>query len=161
MWNRHNVHKIFINIYRDPKTRKTLRLLSSGTKLFMTLELKVFRHEERETQCFYANCFYIVSSHKSTEEAFWKYSLKLVISCFFPSPHLVVMLAGRIESRPRVKWLLRRTEHSCALLASVATLPWQGCAQDSNVSSSWALCKTTYFNSVVLEHIYKRLVSWL
>ena len=27
----------------------TLRLLSSGTKLFITFELKVFRHEERET----------------------------------------------------------------------------------------------------------------
>ena len=38
----------------------TLRLLSLGTKLFITFELKVFRHEERETQSFYADCFYIV-----------------------------------------------------------------------------------------------------
>ena len=29
---------------------------------FITFELKVFRHEERETQSFYADCFYIVSS---------------------------------------------------------------------------------------------------
>ena len=33
----------------NPKTRKTLRLLSSGTKLFITFELKVILHEERET----------------------------------------------------------------------------------------------------------------
>ena len=39
--------------------RNTLRLLSSGTKLFITFELKVIRHEERETQSFYADCFYI------------------------------------------------------------------------------------------------------
>ena len=33
----------------NPKTRKILRLLSSGTKLFITFELKVIRYEERET----------------------------------------------------------------------------------------------------------------
>ena len=33
----------------------TLRLLSSGTKLFITFELKVFRHEERKAQSFYAD----------------------------------------------------------------------------------------------------------
>ena len=52
---------MFINIYRNPKY-KTLRLLSSSTKLFITFELKVFRHGERETQPIYADCFYIVSS---------------------------------------------------------------------------------------------------
>ena len=39
----------------NPKTRKALRLLSSGTKLFITFELKVIRHEEGETQSFYAD----------------------------------------------------------------------------------------------------------
>ena len=39
----------------NPKTRKTLRLLSSGTKLFITFELKVIRREEKETQSFYAD----------------------------------------------------------------------------------------------------------
>ena len=53
----------------NPKTRKTLRLLSSGTKLFITFELKVFRHEERETQSFYADCFYIVSSQPNQRAA--------------------------------------------------------------------------------------------
>ena len=37
--------------------------IGSGTKLlFIFLSLKIFRHEERETQSFYADCFYIVSS---------------------------------------------------------------------------------------------------
>ena len=52
-------------------TRNTLRLLSSGTKLFITFELKVIRHEEREkeTQSFYAECFYIVSSQPNQRAA--------------------------------------------------------------------------------------------
>ena len=58
MWNRHNVHKMFINIYRNPKTRNWFRY----ENLFTFLSLKVFRHEERVTQSFYADCFYIVSS---------------------------------------------------------------------------------------------------
>ena len=57
MWNRHNVHKMFINIYRNPKTRNWFRY-----ETFITFELKVIWHEERETQSFYADCFYIVSS---------------------------------------------------------------------------------------------------
>ena len=38
--------------------------IGSGTKLFITFELKVIRHEERErdTQSFYADCFYILIS---------------------------------------------------------------------------------------------------
>ena len=32
---------------------------------FITFELKVFRHEERETQSFYVNCFYIVSYQRN------------------------------------------------------------------------------------------------
>ena len=31
--------------------------IGSGTKLFITFELKVIRHEERVTQSFYADCF--------------------------------------------------------------------------------------------------------
>ena len=50
VWNRH----------RESKTTKFYEI-GSGTKLFITFELKVFRHEERETQSFYADCFYIVS----------------------------------------------------------------------------------------------------
>ena len=54
----------------NPKyTQNTLRLLSSGTKPFITFELKVFRHEERETQPFYADCFYIVSSQPNQRAA--------------------------------------------------------------------------------------------
>ena len=53
----------------NPKTQKTLRLLCSGTKLFITFEFKAFRHEERETQSFYADCFYIVSSQTNQRAA--------------------------------------------------------------------------------------------
>ena len=44
-----------IDIGNPKYTRNTLRLLSSGTKLFITFELKVFRPEEREAQSFYAD----------------------------------------------------------------------------------------------------------
>ena len=48
MWNRHNVHKMFIGIRKHE--------IGSGTKLLFTfLSLKVFRHEEREAQSFYAD----------------------------------------------------------------------------------------------------------
>ena len=58
-----------IDIGNPKYTRNTLRLLSSGTKLFITFELKVIRHEERETQSFYADCFYIVSSQPNQRAA--------------------------------------------------------------------------------------------
>ena len=35
----------------------------------ITFELKVFRHEERETQSFYVDCFYIVSSQPNQRVA--------------------------------------------------------------------------------------------
>ena len=38
-----------------PKHKKHLQLLSSLTKLFITFELKVFRHKERDTQSSYAD----------------------------------------------------------------------------------------------------------
>ena len=46
-WNRHihtgtqNVHNVH-NAHRNPETQKHLRLLSSGTKVFITFELKGF-----------------------------------------------------------------------------------------------------------------------
>ena len=43
---------------------------------FITFELKVFQHEERETQSFYADCFYIISSQPN--------------QCAAPVVHLVV-----------------------------------------------------------------------
>ena len=36
---------------------------------FITFELKVIRHEERKTQSFYADCFYIVSSQPNQRAA--------------------------------------------------------------------------------------------
>ena len=46
MWNRHR-----------ESTNTKLYKIGSGTKLFITLELKVIRHEEREAQPFYAEFF--------------------------------------------------------------------------------------------------------
>ena len=62
MQNVHNVHSAYMYNIGILKHEKHLRLLSSGTKLFITFELKGFWHKERETQSFYADCFYIVSS---------------------------------------------------------------------------------------------------
>ena len=43
--------------------------IGSRTKLFITFELKVIRHEEGETRSFYADCFYIVSSWPNQRSA--------------------------------------------------------------------------------------------
>ena len=43
--------------------------IGSGTKLLFTFLLKVIRDEERETQSFYADCFYIVSSQSNQRAA--------------------------------------------------------------------------------------------
>ena len=50
-----NVHNSYIDNIGIPKHKKHLRLLSSGTKLFITFKLKGFRHKEREAQSFYAD----------------------------------------------------------------------------------------------------------
>ena len=56
------------NRRRESKNTK-LYAIGSGTKLFITFELKVIRHEERETQSIYADCFYIVSSQPNQRAA--------------------------------------------------------------------------------------------
>ena len=60
MWNRHREFEIH-----------DIHEIGWGTKLFITFELKVIRHEEREreTQSFYADCFYIVSSQPNQRAA--------------------------------------------------------------------------------------------
>ena len=66
MWNRHNVHKMFINIYRNPKTRNWFRY-ENFIHLF---EFKGFSTwGERETQFFCADCFYIISSQPNQRAA--------------------------------------------------------------------------------------------
>ena len=49
-WKVHNVHNSYIDNIGIPKhTKNNWRLLSSGTKLFITFDLKTFfRHKERE-----------------------------------------------------------------------------------------------------------------
>ena len=56
---------MFINIYRNPKTRNWFRYET----FIHLLEFKGFRHEERETQSFYADCFYIISSQPNQRAA--------------------------------------------------------------------------------------------
>ena len=60
VWNRH----------RESKNTK-LYEIGSCMKLFITFELKVIRHEEREThtQSFYVNCFYLVSPQPNQRAA--------------------------------------------------------------------------------------------
>ena len=52
---------------RDLKPRNFTKLVQ--VRNFITFELKVFRHEERDTQSFYADCFYIVSSRPNQRAA--------------------------------------------------------------------------------------------
>ena len=53
---------------------------------FITFKLKVFRHEERETQSFYADCFHIVSSQPNQCAA------PVVHKVIWPCPALKVNL---------------------------------------------------------------------
>ena len=70
MWNRHNVHKMFINIYRNPKTRNWFRY-ETFIHLFEFKGFSTWREREKEThtQSFYADCFYIVSSQSNQRAA--------------------------------------------------------------------------------------------
>ena len=58
MWNRHRESEIH-----------DIQEIGSRTKLFITFKLKVIRHEEGDTQSFYADCFYIVSSQTNQRTA--------------------------------------------------------------------------------------------
>ena len=70
------------------------------------LSLKVFRHEERETQSFYADCFYIVSSQPNQRAA--------------PVAHQFVWLRPGLN----LNSLVRRQElNSLLFLESHPTLP--------------------------------------
>ena len=54
----------------DVRNRHETHEISSGMKLLFTfLSLKVFWHEEREIQSFYADCFYIVNSQPNQRVA--------------------------------------------------------------------------------------------
>ena len=95
MWNRH----------MESKSTKLYEIVS-GTKRFITFELKAFRHVERETQSFNADCFYIVSSQPNQRAA--------------PVAHKVVWP----RRAPKVNLLPPRQELSSLLfLKSHPTLP--------------------------------------
>ena len=51
--------KTFIVVHKHRNLENTKFTKLVQVRNFITLELKVIRHEERETQSFYADCFYI------------------------------------------------------------------------------------------------------
>ena len=62
---------MFINIYieyKNPETRKTQNWFRYETFIHL-FEFKGFDMRERETQSFYADCFYIVSSQPNQRAA--------------------------------------------------------------------------------------------
>ena len=106
--NVHNIHnhRMFIRVgFR--KTRNTDDSLSTGTKLLSPSLSLGFRHEERKTQFFYADCSSIVNSqltdptnvpahpavHKLPQTA-WK------INSLGPSPNLNSLLLFKITKNP-------------------------------------------------------------
>ena len=60
----HNKRKYEIDIWNPKYTTKLVQVRN-----FITFELKVFQHEERETQSFNADCFYIVSAQTNQRAA--------------------------------------------------------------------------------------------
>ena len=71
MWNRH----------RESKNTKLVQIQN-----FITFELKVFQHEERETQSFSADCLYIISSQPN------QHTVPVVHKVVWPHPALKVNL---------------------------------------------------------------------
>ena len=93
------------NRHKESKNMKLFEI-GSGTKPFITFELTVIQHEERETLSFNVDCFYIVSSQPNQRAA--------------PVAHKVVW------SHPaqKVNLLLPRRElNSLLFLKSQSTLP--------------------------------------
>ena len=98
MWNRH----------RESKNTK-LYEIGSGTKLFITFELKVIRHEERETQSFYADCFYIVSPQPNQRAAPVAHKVvwprpALKVNLLFPRQELNSQLFLEISAHASGAW---------------------------------------------------------
>ena len=90
--------------------------MGSGTKLLFTfLSLKVFRDEERETQSFYADCFYIVSSQPN------KHAAPVAHKVVWPRPALKVNL---LLLWREFKWLPFVKYQSTLLVRDVSKIPW-------------------------------------
>ena len=65
----------------------------------ITFELKVIRHEERDTQSFYADCFYIVSSQPNKRAA------PVAHKVFWPRPGLNLDLPVRRQELNQLLFL--------------------------------------------------------
>ena len=105
MWNRH----------RESKNTKLYEIGSSTKLLFTFLSLKVLRHEERETQSFYADCFYIVSSqpNQRTEPVAHK--------VVWPCPALNLNFLVRWQ---KFNWLLFLKSQPTLPVRDVTLIPW-------------------------------------
>ena len=101
MWNRQGIEK---------------HEIGSATKLLFTfLSLKVFRHEERETQSFYADYFYIVSYQPNQRAA--------------PVVHKVVWPRQALKVNLLLPWqelnsLLFLKSQPTLLVRDVTQIPW-------------------------------------
>ena len=90
----HNKRMCKIDI-GNPKYTTFTKLVQ--VRNFITFELKVIRHEERETPSFYADCFYIVSSQPNQRAA------PVAHKVVWPRPALNL---DSLVWRQKLNWLL-------------------------------------------------------
>ena len=115
MWNRHNVHKMFINIYRNPKTRNWFRY-ETFIHLF---EFKCFSTwGERDTQSFNADCFYIVSSQLNQRAA------PVVLKFVWPHPALNLDSLVRRQELNSLLFLKSPNLQPTLPVRDVTHIPW-------------------------------------
>ena len=92
--------------------------IGSGTKLFITFELKVFRHEERETQSFYADCFYIVSSQPNQR------AVPVAHKFIWPRPALNLDSLIRRQELNSLLFLKSQNPQPTLPVRDVTHIPW-------------------------------------
>ena len=105
MWNRH----------RESKNTKLYEIGSSTKLLFTFLSLKVFRHKERQTQYFYADCFYIFSSQPN------QFAVAVAHKVVWPHPALKVNF---LLPRQELNYLLFLKYQPTLPVHDVTQIPW-------------------------------------
>ena len=114
-WNRHNVYKIFINIYRNPKTRNWFRY-ETFIHLF---EFKCFSTwGERERESFYADCFYNVSSQPNQRTA------PVAHKFVWPRPALNLDSLVRRQELSSLLFLKSQNPQPTLPVRDVTHIPW-------------------------------------
>ena len=115
MWNRHHVHKMFVNIYRNPKIWNWFRY-----KTFIHLfEFKGFSTwGERDTQSFYADCFYIVSSQLN------QHVVPIAHKFVWPHPALNLDSLVRRQELNSLLFLNSPNPQPMLLVRGITHIPW-------------------------------------